>query len=163
MDAIIDGYNLMHALGLAGKKLRPGALSPARTRLLNWLADHMTGRTGTLRVVFDGAKEGRPSPESEHRGIRVRFSHRQTADELIEELLRAESLPKKLAVVSNDGQVQEAGRRRGCRVLSCESFIDEMNAKPKSASDPQPVESSEPPRPDEMVEWLAVFTTPRKK
>ena len=48
MVFLIDGYNLLHAAGLAGPSLRS-----ARRRLLDWLADAVRGREDTLQVVFD--------------------------------------------------------------------------------------------------------------
>ena len=127
MNAIIDGYNLLHAIGLANRGTHAKGLERARTRLLDWLADGKANHT--LLVVFDGQSSPAPSPESVHRGVRFRFSYRQTADELIEELIRAESVPGRLAVVSNDGQVKEAARRRKCIVMTCEEFVDELTAK----------------------------------
>src|SRR5260221_541315 len=83
-----------------------------------WLGDQLQGRDELLRVVFDAQKSPAPSAESDHRGVKVRFAYRQTADELIEELIRQEPHPDRITVVSNDGQVQEAARHRGCAVLT---------------------------------------------
>ena len=43
---------------------------------------------------------------------------------MIEELLAAEPHPARVTVVSNDTRVQEAGRRRGAAVLTCQEFVD---------------------------------------
>src|SRR4051812_35636003 len=109
---LIDGYNLMHAVGLAPTALPTGRLEPARRRFLDWLADAAGGRA--VRVVFDAQASVAASPEQDHRGVRVAFAHRRTADEMIEELVGAAPRPDRLTVVSNDNQVKEAARRRGC-------------------------------------------------
>ena len=48
-----------------------------------------------------------------HRGLTVRFAVRyEEADRLIEELIRADSAPRRLVVVSSDHRLQRAARRR---------------------------------------------------
>jgi predicted RNA-binding protein with PIN domain len=161
---LIDGYNLMHAIGLAGRKL-PGSLDRARTRLLDWLADSSKDREAVVRVVFDAAAAPRRSPEGEHRGVRVLFATGRTADELIEELVNVEPRPERLTVVSNDAQVQESARRRGCGVRTCEGFVDWLigeDATP-TAPAPDPEKPAPDATPDEMAAWLAAFSAAPEK
>lgn len=167
MTFLIDGYNLMHAAGLLGPgPARPG-LEAVRTRFLDWLADGSDGRPDTLRVVFDAEKGLGASPESDHRGVRVRFAFRRTADDEIEDLLAAESRPARVAVVSNDSRVREAGRRRGCVVRTCEEFTDWLLAgTPLPAKPPRPPGNDKPvpaATPDEIAAWLAAFNSPTPK
>ena len=93
MTYLIDGYNLMHAIGLARRGLPAGALHIARKRFLDWLADAAKGRDVAVVVVFDATGARSASPEADHRGVRVRFTFGRTADDDIEELLAAESHP----------------------------------------------------------------------
>jgi predicted RNA-binding protein with PIN domain len=163
---LIDGYNLMHAVGLASAKLPAGKLERARLRLLDWLADAADGRCAVLRVVFDAKSAPSASPESDHRGVRVAFAFRRTADELIEELVGAEPRPDRVTVVSNDGQVREAARRRGCGLHTCEAFVDWLvggrpEARPLPAPEPDKPEPSATP--DELAAWLAAFSRPNRK
>jgi predicted RNA-binding protein with PIN domain len=164
---LIDGYNLMHAVGLLRPGPPSGALERARTRLLDWLADAAAGRDATLRVVFDAQTAPAASPEADHRGVRVRFSFRRTADDEIEELLAAEPVPARVTVVSNDARVREAGRRRGTAVRTCEEFVDwtlELTRRPDAAHPPQPEKPEEPAATAaEMAAWLAAFSTPPPK
>jgi predicted RNA-binding protein with PIN domain len=160
VNALIDGYNLLHAIGLAGRNLPPKGLARARTFLLEWLADRCGDHA--LRVIFDGQGNSRSSVESDHRGVKVRFSFQQTADELIEVLVRADAHPAKLSVVSNDRQVQDAGRQRGCVVFACEEFIDALIAEPKAPS-AAPPPADVPASEAEMAEWLAVFSQPKPR
>jgi len=169
---LIDGYNLLHAVGLANRSLPAKGLERARTRLLDWLADAIRGRGELLRVVFDAQNSPAASDESDHRGVRVRFAFRRTADELIAELVRAEPHPARLAVVSNDTQVQDAGRRRGCGVLSCQEFVDRMIQAPVAHAPGSPARAAgspptEKPEQDatanELAAWLEVFSRPKRK
>ncbi len=170
---LIDGYNLMHAVGMLRPGVPAGGLERARTRFLNWLADAVKDRTAVLRVVFDAEKGRSASPESDHRGVRVRFAFRRTADDEIEELLAAEQHPKQVTVVSNDTRVRDAGRHRGTAVHTCEEFVDWLIAdsgEPGASAtggSPGSAEAEEKPEPtatpDEMAAWLAAFSQPPKR
>jgi predicted RNA-binding protein with PIN domain len=163
---LIDGYNLMHAVGLLAHNVPRADLTRTRVRLLDWLANATDGRDAVLRVVFDAQGAPAASPETDHRGVRVRFAFRQTADDEIEELLAAEPLPGRVTVVSNDSRVQDAGRRRGTAVFTCQQFVDwliETNREqgadaPRSPDKPEPTVTA-----DEMAAWLAAFSAPKTK
>jgi predicted RNA-binding protein with PIN domain len=164
---LVDGYNLMHAVGLAGRKL-PGSLDRARTRFLDWLADASKDRDAAVWVAFDAATASRRSPEADHRGVRVLFATGRTADELIEQLVNAELRPERLTVVSNDAQVQESARRRGCGVRTCEGFVDWLigGEAPPVAPAPAPPATDKPgpdATPAEMAAWLAAFSAAPEK
>ena len=165
MTYLIDGYNLMFAVGLASRSLPKHGLERARTRFLDWLADAARGRDGLLRVVFDAQNGPMPSSEYGHGGVRVAFAFRQTADEMIDELVHADPLPARLTVVSNDNQVRDAARHRRCAVLSCQAFVDWLiddrpEARPPAAADDKPEAD---PSAGEMAAWLAAFSAPPKK
>jgi predicted RNA-binding protein with PIN domain len=165
---LIDAYNLMHAAGLLRQGLPLGGLERARTRFLDWLADGAKGRDAVLRAVFDAQDAPAASPESDHRGVRVRFAFRRTADDEIEELLAAEQHPSRVTVVSNDTRVQEAGRRRGSAVYTCEDFVDWLIAGAEQAPVAHASGSPTPEKPvpdataDEMAAWLAAFSAPKR-
>ena len=118
--------------------------------------------------MFDAQAAPAASPEADHRGVRVRFAFRRTADDEIEELLAAEPLPARVTVVSNDARVREAGRRRGAAVRTCEEFVDWVigAARQQGADAPR---SPGPDKPesaataDEMAAWLAAFSAPPPK
>src|SRR5262245_57746073 len=156
----------MHAVGLVSAKLPAGQFERARLRLLDWLADAAEGRGALLRVVFDAKSAPAASPEADHRGVRVAFAFRRTADELIEELVGADRRPDRVTVVSNDGQVREAARRRGCGLHTCEEFVDWLvagrpEARPLPEAEPDKPEPSATP--DELAAWLAAFSRPRRR
>ena len=166
MTFLIDAYNLMHATGLVRQGLPPKGLERARTRFLDWLAVAVKGRDDVFLAVFDAQEAVGPSPETEHRGIRVRFAFHRTADDEIEELLAAAASARQLAVVSNDSRLQEAGRRREAAVYSCEAFVDWLISRDQGAHAPRsPVPEKPEPKatPDEMAAWLAAFSAPKRR
>lgn len=166
MTFLIDGYNLMHAVGLASRGMPAGGLHRARGRFLDWLADSVRGRADELSVVFDSRSTVLAETAQDHRGVRVQFSQGRTADEWIEERVRSHPRPSELGVVSNDGQVREAARLRGCAVLACEEFVDRLLEEPSKRRSvaPEPPEKLEPEATSaEMAEWLDAFSTPKPR
>jgi len=165
MTFLIDGYNLMHAVGYLRQGIPDGGLERARKRFLDWLATAAKQQTDLLRVVFDAQSSFNKSPESDYRGVRVLFSFKQTADDLIEELLAGESIPSQITVVSNDTRIQAAGNRRGAEVYTCEQFVDYLidDSKASPPTLPQMEKPEQTATSDEMSEWLKAFSTPKRK
>ncbi|MFO0848459.1 MAG: NYN domain-containing protein [Gemmataceae bacterium] len=171
MVFLIDGYNLLHAVGwLTARRRADGRLLAARTRLLDWLADRpgVATRGHKLWVVFDAlhGPDDR-NPETSHRGVKVRFAHRQTADDCIEELIAADRHPDRLTVVSNDGRLQTAADRAGGRGWKVQRFLDWLADAEARAADPATAEPPEkpegPPPPAEAAALLQVFDVPQPK
>lgn len=76
MPLIIDGYNLLNAVGIIGRGIGPGGLERARLALLNFLAESLEPEEiPKTTVVFDSreAPWGLPRTVS-HRGISVQFA-----------------------------------------------------------------------------------------
>src|SRR5437660_11813369 len=103
MPFLIDGYNLLFTLGLAGKRTEAKAFERARADLLDWLhAAHGDG-IGAVTVVLDGVHSpAGSSPVLNDRGLRVRSAVRQLADDVLEELIRREHPPQRLTVAHRD-------------------------------------------------------------
>ena len=148
MRTLIDGYNLMFAAGLMGKRFGPDGFRKARTRFLNDLASKLGPVEAHLTtVVFDVARapEGRPA-EARHKGIATVFAvANPTADERIDELIRAHSDPKRLTVVSSDNQVRASAKRRGAKSVTADDFLDLLDrASRASAETPAPAGPEKP-------------------
>ena len=165
MTFLIDGYNLMHAIGLAARAMPGKRFGRGRTWLLDWLADGFEGKHARARIVFDARMKSGPDRIAVHHGIDISFAHGETADELIEQLVNASPHPTQLTVVSNDMQVRESGRRRGCALKRCEEFVDWVIALPdEPVSHPaEPEKPITPATSDEMSAWLVAFSTPKAK
>jgi len=169
MIVLIDGYNLMHAVGYA---VSAGGVSweAARTRFLDWLAATPAAKAqpGRMHVVFDAQKGPHHAPhETTHRGLKVTYAHRATADDRIEELLAGAVRPKDLFVVSNDNRVAESARRAGSASWSTQEFTDWLIAEETPTRTPAqrsaPEKPTTPPDDDETAELLAAFTKPKPR
>jgi uncharacterized protein len=161
MRYLIDGYNLLHAMGLLGAhKAAPNALEGARFDLLDRLHALFGDRSGRLTVIFDAARVPRRGlPEHDYCGIHVRFAVRQEADDLIEALVHSEPSPNDLTVVSDDRRIQVAARRRRCRVLGCNAYLDEAEhlSQTSRPETPSPRGKPDAVSQEERQRWMAEF------
>ncbi len=162
MALVIDGYNLMHAIGLLDQRRGPHVLEKARLALLNTLAESLDPvDLPHTTVVFDAKDAPRHVPSSfEQRGISVRFAAEENeADELIEELIRTASVPRRLTVVSSDHRLQTAARRRRAQAVDSEVWWDALlAARRKRQQALSQTAGSEENAPQEApVDWRAQF------
>jgi predicted RNA-binding protein with PIN domain len=161
MRILIDGYNLLHAVWPAeGRQLRPRAWPRFRQRLLDRLRNRHADRDGAVTVVFDAAGS-RPGGRDQEAvgGIQVRFAAGYpSADDLIEELIRVDSAPASLTVVTDDRRLRDAARRRGCTPRGCLDYIEslEVPEAPPGPIEPLPAKP-EDVAPDEVEHWLKEF------
>ncbi|HEV3345216.1 MAG TPA: NYN domain-containing protein [Pirellulales bacterium] len=160
MTLIIDGYNLLHATGLGGEGAGRGSLERSRLALLKFLARSIdAAELPATTVVFDARHAPRGLPATlRYRGITVRFAAGyENADELIEELIRADSSPRRLTVVSSDHRLHRAAHRRRAEAVDSDVWYAEMERRRP------PVTTEEPPckpshtAPGELEFWLSRF------
>lgn len=158
MSLLIDGYNLLNVTGLFGHGRGPATLERSRYALLNFLAGAIApDELASTTIVFD-AKDAPPGlPRAmKYQGLSVKFAAEyEDADDLIEELIRADAAPRRLTVVSSDHRIQRAARRRKAMAVDSEPWYAELvrhhRAGPQSAavSDVKP----RAPLSDEEVRW----------
>jgi predicted RNA-binding protein with PIN domain len=165
MGILIDGYNLMHAAGLMPRRLGPGTLGRRRRTLINLLANRLSPEhVASTTVVFDARNAPSDAePATVEKGITIRYAVEQAeADDLIEDLIRHDSAPRALVVVSGDRRIQRAARRRGARAMNGEEFrtlLEALPCQPSESASP-PVTSDKPQRElstTEVADWLQEF------
>jgi predicted RNA-binding protein with PIN domain len=143
MSLLVDGYNLIYAANIVGRGIGPRGLERARQALLNTLAAALPDaeRARTV-IVFDAAAAPPGLPRQvTHQGMLVRFAAGyESADELLEELIVADSAPKRLTVVSSDHRVQRAARKRRAQAIDSDVWFAELQRQRKA----QPVKPDAP-------------------
>lgn len=161
---LIDGYNLLHATGALNLSRGPNSLAKARDRMLAQIASNLTesDRLKT-QVVFDARRSGKSANvESEVtvRGMTVTFAVGfAEADELLEQIIRQHSQPKKLTVVSSDLRVQRCATARKAIAVGSDQWLMKMLDGPRDREeslDDQRDSKSEVP-PEEVQKWLEEF------
>lgn len=148
---IIDGYNLLHAAGLALANYAQGDLQRQRHRLLVLIAGSLsTEERQRCTVVFDAidAPTGLDR-EFQHEGIAVLFAEPgHEADEVIEQLVARHTAAKNLIVVSSDRRLQRAARIRRAGCLDSEAFHRQITRRSQTGGQPnKPGSTNTPPKP----------------
>lgn len=163
---IIDGYNLMHAWGLARQTYGPGDLERLRERFLRELAGRLTDEEQKrTTIVFDASGETPADVSSiqKHEKMRVVYAESEVdADTRIEQIIARHSAPRQIRVVSSDRRLQRAARRRRGKFVTSERFVGELQrASPDASSKPLPRELEAKFTGEltetEMAEWLEIF------
>ncbi len=143
MRYLIDGYNLLHAMGVLGGRVGPQGLAKARLSLLGLLHGALDKDASSVTVVFDAANAPPGAiNDQDHQGIHVRFAldHAQ-ADDLIESMIRENPTKKQLTVVSDDRRIQKAARRGRCLAVGCLEFLEELNQRRRRRPSPPTLQS----------------------
>ncbi len=156
---VIDGYNLLYALGISAGG-GSDALEQARRRLLALLADGSGDECGAVTIVFDAA--GAPPlarGREAYRGLSVRYAVRHAeADDLIELLIQQASAPRQLTVISDDRRLQQAARRRDCTAQGCNAFVAWLAQRRRERQQQAaPPEKGEGLSAEETQRWLDEF------
>ncbi|MFN4261283.1 MAG: NYN domain-containing protein [Gemmataceae bacterium] len=161
MMYLIDGYNLLYAIGWMPSGGRSVKLHWSRQRLLQLLERAHGDGVSQVTVVFDASH---PPPRSveqlSYHGIDVRFAVREDeADDLIEALIHAHPQPRQLTVVSSDHRIQQAARRRECLVLTSTAYLDRLLDSHRRQQPPSQKENGKPEELStaEIDHWLHEF------
>jgi uncharacterized protein len=163
MPLLIDGYNLLNATGIVGGGAGPPSLGRSRLALLNFLAASIEPReVPHTTVVFDAhqAPPGLPRVVR-HGGIVVRFAAKyETADQMIEELIRTDSAPRRLVVVSSDHEIQRAARRRRAKAIGSDTWYADLIRARREREEAVAVAPAQPAVPlleEDVNYWLRQF------
>lgn len=132
---LIDGYNLLHAAGMAQSEYRPGDLLRCRTRLLRFLFDRLSAaEVRGATIVFDARD---PPPDRPTQvvvsGLKVLFANPGgDADVLIQNWLARHPAPRRVTLVSSDRVLQRAARSCGSKFIGSEDFVHELERRSRA-------------------------------
>lgn len=161
MALIIDGYNLLNAVGIHAPQHGPQNLEGARGALLQFLAATLsTEERQRTAVVFDAGPEApRGLPRmTVDREMTIHFAAQyDDADTLIEELIRSDSAPRNLTVVSSDHRIQRAARRRKAEAIDSEVWYAQVCQAQIEQINPASDKPLGPATPGEVDYWLKKF------
>lgn len=167
---IIDGYNLLHAAGMAQEDYAQGELQRCRNRLIRFLHERMSrAEIARAVLVFDARDPpvGFPS-DFKVGGLRVLFANPGgDADVLIETLIAEHSAPRQLRLISSDRRLQHAAKKRRATFRDSENFFEVLSqqsvASPRNRSERGATETTDGDHDDkrlsaaETSHWLQVF------
>jgi len=97
--------------------------------------------------------------ELNHAEMQVRFARGYpSADDLIEELIVADHVPRQLVVVSSDHRLHKAARRRRATALDSDAWMVELQRRSEQAREPSPAVSGDTESSSTIdPHWLAEF------
>ena len=133
---IIDGYNLMHAAGLAKARYGPKDLQRCREKLIQLLLKHLQAdEIARATLVFDATQ---PPPDAVHeqfvQGLAVFFATSPgDADEFIERWLHHHHAPSHVTMISSDHRLHRAAKRHHALPIDSEQFVEELLRRKPSA------------------------------
>jgi predicted RNA-binding protein with PIN domain len=168
MLILIDGYNLMYAVGWANKGMTNPQWNAARRRLLDWLAEAQTKqKSHQFQVILDAQNLSKKYPsQSVHHGLAVIQAQGETADDYIETLLVKLNRTTNLVVVSDDHRLADAAKRSQATRWRTSEFLDWLDRPSSEATPAEPMPPEKPIREEDDTErekLLTAFSIPRKK
>jgi predicted RNA-binding protein with PIN domain len=151
---LIDGHNLIAALSDIELD------DPNDEAKLVYKLRSFTARTGKkVTVVFDGGLPGGVSDRLSNSNVIVRFAaaDHMNADQVLVRLIRKVKNPGGYCLVSSDREIVEAARNLGISCLSTPAFA-RLLAPDQPASDASEKDENPQLSPEEIDEWLAIFS-----
>jgi predicted RNA-binding protein with PIN domain len=140
---LVDGYNLLHAMGRGME----------RDRLLGLLEAFCRDGGRRALVVFDPT--GGMRRRETRGGLEIRVvAQGRTADEELLSLIGSTDDRTRYTLVSNDREITSAAARKHMQVVSCETFAAALAAS--SAGPGEPAKEGEVP-PGDVDYWLKEF------
>lgn len=164
MAIIIDGYNLLHAANIVAEGPGKYTLEKSRRSVLRAVAALLTAKERTTTtVVFDG-KDAPPGLKkvAEFAGMTVLFSEPGTeADDVIEDLIKSNTVPRRLTVVSGDHRLHRAARRRQATAIDSDVWYQKRLAERRrnraEQSKPNPEQNDKKLSQEEVADWMDKF------
>ena len=156
MPYLIDGYNLYHAMCRFAPEwshITPKTMCELIDQDMHLLRDHAV-------VVFDGTDRGKPHGGLNFSHLKVLFcGHESDADTLLDKLIRKNSAPRRLQVVSSDNSVCKAARRRRAKTLKSPQYLENLLRRMNQPLPPpqEPKEKRQGLEPDQVAEWMQLF------
>jgi predicted RNA-binding protein with PIN domain len=156
MRYLIDGYNVLYAIGALTSRTGPQGLERARIRLIGALKGVFGDEVSQVTLVFDGDA----AEEIEHsNGLEIRYTdRREEADDVIESLLGHDGAPRQVIIVSSDRRLQDAARKRHATCIRSEDFFDYLEKwRRERLARASRVEEKKPSGPIDRDYWMKEF------
>ena len=157
MPYLFDGYNLYHAFRKVAEEFQ--SITP---RLLcELIAQDMSQLRDKATVVFDGHPlRGQFDDATTIGSVTIAHSRSESdADTVLENMIKENSAPRRLTVVSSDNRIRRAARRRRATSLSSADYIEKalkrLSNPPKRQTEPR--EKRQGTAPGQTDEWLKLF------
>jgi hypothetical protein len=117
---------------------------------------------GPDHVVFASDAPFGAARQAQHKGITVHYADKDSdADSLIEQLIAADSAPKRLTIVSSDHRLQRAAKRRKATPIDSDRWFAQVLRDRQAKQNPDSTQDVPKPEgpfsPGEVDFWLREF------
>lgn len=135
MALLVDAYNVLHVTGVLPPDLAGLGVLELRDLILVSRFRHMP-----VALVCDGFGPGvrgvDESSTTSDLGVTIHYTgSRRDADTHIERAIRACTHPHRLSIVSSDRRIVRAARRRRCRVMGSDAFLEALESDWRRCAD----------------------------
>jgi len=163
---IIDGYNMLFALGGPPRQYRQGELQKERERLLELLSMTLSRKQKfDTTIVFDAKNSPSGIPNNETvNGIVVQFAGNEgCADQEIEDLISAHSAPRQILLVSSDHRLQRHAKKRKAKFIDSSEFLlkllpsEDFDLDEENSHAPQKPQNRSVTHAEDVTHWLEIF------
>lgn len=166
---LIDGYNLIYAIGLlpatpGRTRFAPGKLRDARDALLELLVRGLPEKVRErTTLIFDALEPPEFLPDSFRlQGMSVQFARNyRDADERIIEMIHSADRGTLMTVVSSDHRIQAAAQRRKMKAYDSDQWyfggLPVLFPETPPHDLPSQAEKPEEISPEETRYWLDIF------
>lgn len=157
---LIDGYNLLHAAGLARTDYRPHELRRQREKLLRLVARQLSpAEIPRVTVIFDARDPTVDRPNTTRfAGMAVIYARPEgDADLVIARWLDRHPAPRHVTLVSGDRALQRAARGVGAQWLDSHSFLKELTSRTQRRAAPEAEKPEGALSAAEAAEWSRWF------
>ncbi|MCK4752268.1 MAG: NYN domain-containing protein [Planctomycetes bacterium] len=155
MPVIVDGYNLLRAIQKAHEQFE----SVSDVQLCRILGRYLKSVGEKGEIIFDGIGPPDKTGFDNISNLEVFFVGFNTdADSVIEDKIKANTAPKRLAVVSSDRRIRSAAQKRKATSLKSDVFWDRLQ---KQLSRKRTIKEPKAKRAglteSETEQWLKIF------
>ena len=160
---LIDGYNLLHAAGLAPAGYASGRIEAARDAFVKQLSVRLTGQERQKAIVVFDAKLSPlekigATPTQMLHGVRLMFAVEQPeADDLLEQLISRNAASGTM-LVSGDRRLLIFAKRHRVKATSSEAFWSWLHRRRLPSSQPTTEAGDLPQTPEDVARWMAIFS-----
>ena len=139
----------------------PPALAGLTEHTLCLALSRSAYRNAAATVVCDGRPKPLAPSASPVDSVTLLYAGlSRSADDLIISLINAHSTPRRITLVTNDNAIKKAAKRRKCKTLSSEAFIDRLAvtlASPAAIPHPSKKPDLSPVPASQVAGWLEEF------
>ena len=120
---IIDGNNLIGKIKKL-KQLHNKNKQQSAEQLAFMLGRYFDKKNVKVSLHFDGFQSEQPKVS----GLRIFYSAKTTADEKIKNEISKSNNPKKIILITSDGNLAEFGKVCSCQILKSEEFAKQLKS-----------------------------------